>query len=87
MKKVIQKDNSTETIVSREIKFRYRITGANRIPIMSHYTLDDLPEHMNDHKEQKRLVEFCGQHTGIKDKNGKEIYEGDIVRAVAEDEM
>ena len=67
--------------MSREIKFRYLITGSNGIPIMSVFPLEGLVDDliMLDHIRAKRTIKFCGEYTGLCDKSGKEIYEGDIV--------
>lgn len=58
--------------MNREIKFRFWLSHTKR---MTHeHTLDEIP---------KIIPEFTSdiiplQYTGLKDKNGKEIYEGDV---------
>ncbi|MBP8085975.1 MAG: hypothetical protein KAY48_01730 [Saprospiraceae bacterium] len=65
--------------MNREIKFRAWDTSGEWPYMLGPYKLSDA---IFNHKDIRSLPLM--QFTGLHDKNGKEIYEGDIVRALSE---
>jgi len=79
--------NNGVVINTREIKFRGQITD------IKEWVYGDLTHQYSKYwiyqnrKEINIIPETIGQYTGLKDKNGKEIYEGDFLQYDDSDEI
>lgn len=69
--------------MKREIKFRAKTLSTNEWVFGDLHLLTKFP-HIHDGEVSKSLIttDTVGQFTGRHDKNGKEIYEGDILKHI-----
>jgi uncharacterized phage protein (TIGR01671 family) len=68
--------------LSREIKFRAWHDGGASYRYEPQMIYDESPGDCLVWKKQGQPLTAIMQYTGLKDRNGKEIYEGDVVRKI-----